>query len=67
MIKGCDANGHERCLPTNRSANSLTQAGLIAFTGALANDLRDHVFGKSGSKKRQFGYDQGCNIVWLAI
>ena len=31
MMKGCDASGHERCLPTSRSAKSFKQAGVYCF------------------------------------
>ena len=47
---GCDAIGYERCLPTSRDAQSFAQAGFIALTGALANDLRDHVYCKWNEK-----------------
>ena len=46
LVIGCDANGHELCLPTSLGSTSFAQAGFNAFTGALAIDLRDHVFGK---------------------
>ena len=59
---GCDAIGHESFLPTSRGAMYFAQAGLIAFTGTLSNDLCDHIFLKR-IEKRQFGYDLGCIFV----
>ena len=66
MVIGCDAIGHENCLLTRRGAKYFAHAGFVVFTGALANDVRVHIFGK-WIKKRQFGYDLGYNFVLLAI
>ena len=46
LVIGCDAIGHEWCLPTSLGSKTFAQAGLNAFTMALAIDLRNHVFGK---------------------